>query len=221
MGCNRQTESEGSKRDCFKRNRPVAPAKQGGVPTSCRPPTAPEFLTVSLLLSYHIPADPLHLPAACEPFFHPAPPNVWREQRRPRKCYQVPTPETGLASRKRDPSPSSSACHEGVPASMEVLQERKLVRPVVRVHFLSFFLPCVRSSWFISLSPRFLFDLHLEILGTLSVSPWVPKPSLSQISRMAPTPMCRTASFRMGRTVLSMQPKSRPNTWARSLINGR
>jgi hypothetical protein len=41
-------------------------------------------------------------------------------------------------------------------------------RSVVLVHFsfFLFFLPCVCSSWFISLSPHFLFDLHLEIVRT-------------------------------------------------------
>ena len=149
------------------------------------------------------------------------PPNVWREQRRTRKCYQVATPETGLVSRNMTPLLARVSATRAFPQAWKVLQERKLVDLSFLSTFLSFFLPCVRSSWFISLSPHILFDLHLEILGTLSVSPWVPKPSLSQISRMAPTPMCRTASFTMGRTMLSMQAKSRPNTWARSLINKR
>ena len=149
--------------------------------------------------------------------------NVWREQRRPRKCHQVAAPEMRLVPRNTIPllarvPRGRSPRHRGA-------LRAQACRSVVLVHNLSLFLPCVRSSWFISLTPHFLFGLHLEILeilsGRFSVSSWVPKPSLPQISRMAPTPMCRTVSFRMERTMLSMQPKSRPNTWARSLINGR
>jgi hypothetical protein len=101
-------------------NRACNPGKRGGVPTSCRPPTAPEFLTVSLLLSYHILADSLQLSCSGEAFFIPCL-QTFGASKDGSKMLSSGDARDGASVAERNPSPSSIACHEGVPPSMEVL----------------------------------------------------------------------------------------------------
>jgi hypothetical protein len=94
--------------DCFKRNQLVTPASRRG-PHIVQ---VLQRLNSSRSASDNTPANSLHLSAACEPFFHPAPPNVWHEQKTVSKMLSSSDARDGASVAERDPSPSSSATRQ-------------------------------------------------------------------------------------------------------------